>query len=259
MIPMLINFVADVHGAYDRLHSLLDPSIPLIVLGDNLNMMDFRTFEGIATEMLDADDFRCILEALGRGDRKNAMSIARSRIFDDPQRLLLAQSIVEREYRKLKAVLPPQSIVMYGNVDFPEQLEQVLGPEMFVDFGVREIGALRFGFVSGTPPYEQSMGLPGEIPLDEYEKRLAELGPVDILCTHMPPDVDDLCFDTVVNRNWGGCRAINKYMNEYQPLYHLFGHIHNPRVSEIKKGRTIIRNAGGFRYNGKLFSPDLPI
>jgi len=254
---MLFQFVADVHGAYDRLKSLVDASIPLIVLGDNLNMMDFRSFEGIATEMLDAADFKDILAALGRGDRKGAMNIARQRIFADPQRSALAESIVEREYRKLKEVLPPQSTVMYGNVDFPLQLERVIGSDVFIDNCKREIGGLRFGFVSGTPPYDHSMGLPGEMSSGIYEQRLAQLGPVDVLCTHMPPDLEDLCYDLAVNRNWGGCRALNDYIEEFQPLYHLFGHIHNPRSYEAKIGRTILKNAGGFRYHEKVFTLDL--
>ncbi|CAM5459672.1 hypothetical protein SANTM175S_06990 [Streptomyces antimycoticus] len=61
-----------------------------------------------------------------------------------------------------------------------------------------EIGGLVFGFVGGglrTP-----MRTPYEIDDETYAAKIAALGEVDVLCSHIPPDVPDLCYDTVARR-----------------------------------------------------------
>ncbi len=253
---MKVQLVADVHGAYDELKERLDPGLPLLVLGDNLNLVDFRTFQGLVTEVLGQEDFQRILSALSGGDKSAAVALAREKFFEDPENVAKARMLVRREYLLMKEVLPADAIVMYGNVDYPDILAEVMG-ERYCDVEERMIAGVKFGFISGTPPYKPSIGLPGEMSEEEYAERLSKLGPVDVLCSHMPPDVEELCFDTVVKRSWGGSAALKEYIEKYSPDIHFFGHIHNPGQAEARLNGTLMRNVGGFRYHRKVHIVEL--
>ena len=54
-----------------------------------------------------------------------------------------------------------------------------------LDGQVVEIGGLKFGFVGGglKTPYRT----PYEITDEEFQKNVDALGPVDVLCSHIPP------------------------------------------------------------------------
>ena len=66
----------------------------------------------------------------------------------------------------------------------------------------------------------------------------SRLGPVDVLCSHMPPALDDLRFDLVAGRPEPGSQALVDYVEEHQPDYLYFGHVHQPRRDRLKVGRT---------------------
>ena len=53
-----------------------------------------------------------------------------------------------------------------------------------------EIGGRLFGFVGGG--LQTPMRTPYELPDDEYAAKVAALGPVDVLCAHIPPNIPEL-------------------------------------------------------------------
>jgi Icc-related predicted phosphoesterase len=80
---------------------------------------------------------------------------------------------------------------------------------------------------------------------------LESLGPVDVLCTHVPPAVDPLRTDVVTGRSERGSQPILDYILAHQPSLHLFGDVHQPQASTWRIGRTVCRNVGYFRATGR--------
>jgi len=109
------------------------------------------------------------------------------------------------------------------------------------------MGGRKLGFVSGHPKMTYSFGMPGEVKPEEFQKRLAALGPVDHLFVHPPPAMEDLAWDTAAFRNEGGSEALVDYVREHQPATVHFGHVHKPRKREAYIGRTRMMNVGCFR------------
>ena len=68
----------------------------------------------------------------------------------------------------------------------------------------------------------------------------------------MPPALDDLRFDLVAGRPEPGSQALLDYVEEHQPDYLYFGHVHQPRRSRARIGRTWLVNVGYFRGTGRM-------
>jgi Icc-related predicted phosphoesterase len=73
------------------------------------------------------------------------------------------------------------------------------------------------------------------------------VGPVDVLCTHIPPAVPELLYDTVARRMETGSQALLEVIRQTQPRYAFFGHVHNPLAQRVRVGRTECVNVGHFR------------
>jgi Icc-related predicted phosphoesterase len=80
--------------------------------------------------------------------------------------------------------------------------------------------------------------------------KLGRLGPVDILCTHVPPDVQPLASD-VVGRTSKASKEILDYLLEFEPPFHFFGDIHQPQATTWRVGNTTCINVGYFRATGR--------
>ena len=52
------------------------------------------------------------------------------------------------------------------------------------------------------------MRTPYEIDDEEYAAKIEALGEVDVLCSHIPPEVPELCYDTVARRFERGSEAL---------------------------------------------------
>ena len=57
------------------------------------------------------------------------------------------------------------------------------------------------------------------------------LGPVDVLCAHIPPDLPELLYDVEARRFERGSEALRDYVERVQPDHVLFGHVHQPLVA----------------------------
>ena len=77
------------------------------------------------------------------------------------------------------------------------------------------------------------------------------LGPVDVLCSHIPPAVPELCYDTTARRFERGSQALLEAIRATGPRYALFGHVHQPLVPRMRIGRTECVNVGHFRGTGR--------
>ncbi len=245
-----MRLVSDVHGAAAALRRVAAEPGPLLVLGDLINFIDYRTLDGIVadvsgrefvTEMVRlraADDFAAA-ERLWNREQRGREAEVHARYT----------AAIEAAYAEVcSALAGAEAYVTYGNVDRPDMLQRHLPAGVsFVEAGVVAIDGLRVGIVGGGMV---SIGTPGEITEDEMSERLASLGPVDVLCTHVPPAIEPLARDVIGGRQKGSA-AIVAYLERAAPRYHYFGDIHQPQATSWRFGATECRNVGYFRATGR--------
>jgi Icc-related predicted phosphoesterase len=94
------------------------------------------------------------------------------------------------------------------------------------------------------------MRTPYEIDEETYAAKITALGEVDVLCSHIPPEVPDLCYDTVARRFERGSTALLEAVRALRPRYHLFGHVHQPLARRMRIGVTECVNVGHFNATG---------
>jgi Icc-related predicted phosphoesterase len=223
------------------------------VLGDLVNLVDYRTLEGIVPDVVGVDIVQQVV------DLRTEMR------FDDASALWAAQSKgrveeiqtevqvrMRREYEAVAAALAHfTAFVTYGNVDNVRLLRDSLPTSAtFIDTGVVEIDGLRVGFAGGGVP---AIGSAGEVSAVDMAAKLASLGPVDVLCTHVPPAIPMLSTDVVGGRPKGS-EPVLEYVLEHQPGHLFFGDVHQPRAVTWRVGRTKCRNTGYFRATGRAFA-----
>jgi Icc-related predicted phosphoesterase len=220
----------------------------LLILGDLVNLTDYRTGEGAVAEVLGIDFSRASALARGQGDFQRMRSLWLERVGDqiDEIRLEIGKAIDAQYERVAEALDGGHGYVIHGNVDRPGSLQRSLpsGYE-YLHGEIREIEGVRFGFVGGgaaTPLQAE-----GEVSEEMVEQLLGDIGPVDILCTHVPPALGPLRTDVVTGRAERGSIPILHYLERHAPRLHLFGDVHQPQASTWRVGRTRCRNVGYFR------------
>jgi len=82
---------------------------------------------------------------------------------------------------------------------------------------------------------------------------VAAVGEVDVLCSHIPPAVPQLLYDTVARRLERGSEALASHIRRTQPRHVLFGHVHQPLARRARIGRSECVNVGHFRATGKPY------
>jgi Icc-related predicted phosphoesterase len=230
------------------LQKLAESPETLVILGDLINLLDYRTAEGIITDVLGREFGNEVARHRGRGNyegmRKAWVDVVGSRRDEVTAGI---QKGVAAEYDRCREALAAAvGYCTYGNVDNPELLKAALPPSMqFVDGVVVEIEGLSVGFVGGgsaTP-----MAGAGEVTDEQTRIKLAAIGPVDVLCSHLPPALETLCTDVITGRQERSSVPILEYLLEHQPLRHFYGDVHQPQASTWRVGRTICQNVGYFR------------
>jgi len=245
-------FISDVHDAPDALRRLVALGEEIVILGDLVNLTDYRTGRGAVAEVLGIDFATRTSEARARGDYPEMRNLWRDEaaLTGEDLRSRIGDELDAQYARVSDALTGGHGLVIHGNVDRPEKLRASL-PDSFsyVHGKVVERGGLRIGFVGGgvvTP-----MGAAGEISDDDMAQMLDALGDVDVLCSHVPPAVAPLRTDVVTGREERGSEPIAEYLSNRQPLLHLFGDVHQPQASTWRIGGTRCHNAGYFRATGR--------
>ena len=245
-----MRLIADVHGATAALRRIAQAPGPLLILGDFINFIDYRTNEGIVTDVSGKDftDKMVALRTAGEAVAAGALWNEFRKGREEELRAAYDKAI-EAAYDDILAPLDGTEVyATYGNVDRPALLKARL-PESgrFVDGEVVEIEGLRVGFAGGGIV---SINTPGEVSEGEMEAKLAALGPVDMLCTHVPPAIPALQKDVIAGRAKGS-GAVLAYLKEYQPPFHYYGDVHQPQAFTWRVGATVCRNVGYFRATGR--------
>ncbi|WP_353942101.1 metallophosphoesterase [Streptomyces sp. HUAS MG91] len=247
---MRVHVVSDVHGNSTDLARAGDGADAVVCLGDLVLFLDY------------ADHSRGIFPDLfGKANASRLVELRTARRFDEARefgarlwagvdRRPAIEKAVRKQYAELFAAFPTPTYATYGNVDVPHLWSEYAGPGTTVLDGQRvEIGGRVFGFVGGglrTP-----MRTPYEIDDEEYAAKIEAVGEVDVLCTHIPPEVPDLVYDTVARRFERGSRALLDAIRRTRPRYSLFGHVHQPLARRMRIGATECVNVGHFAGSGR--------
>jgi len=250
--------LSDIHFALEPLRRVVESGETLLILGDLVNLTDYRTGEGAVADVLGMEFARASASARGAGDYQRMRGLWLEKVGDrvDEIRAAIGEAI-DAQYDKVSEALQGgHGYVIHGNVDRPGSLERSLpdGYE-YVHGEIRDIDGVRVGFVGGgaSTPLQAE----GEVPDDEMSRLLGGLGRVDVLCTHVPPALDPLQTDVVTGRAERGSTPLLEYIRTHQPRLHLFGDVHQPQASSWRVGPTRCRNVGYFRATRRPLAIDL--
>ncbi|MER6095426.1 metallophosphoesterase [Streptomyces sp. NPDC001728] len=252
---MRVHVVSDVHGNAEDLARAGEGADALICLGDLVLFLDYADHgRGIFPELFGAENAGRLVELRTARRFDEARDLGR-RLWAglDVDRDTAIETAVRRQYAALFAAFPTPTYATYGNVDIPRMWPEFARPGTTVLDGERiELGGLVVGFVGGglrTP-----MRTPYEISDEEYAAKVEALGEVDVLCSHIPPDVPELTYDTVARRFERGSRALLDAIRRTRPRYALFGHVHQPLTRRMRIGSTECVNVGHFASTGRPFA-----
>lgn len=258
---MRVHVVSDVHGNVEDLKRAGDGADALVVLGDLVDFVDYHDHEkGILGAVFGPEKVGHFAE-LRRNRRGAEMAGYLRSLWDglsDP--VTVVRQAVREQYSELFAAMPVPTYATAGNVDAPG-----LWPE-FTGDGVRaldgqsvEIGGLRFGFVGGAllPPggvlRDDLAWVPNLRTEAEFDELVEGLDEVDVLCTHVPPQVPELVYDVVARRAERGSAGVLRRMERDNPRWSLFGHVHQPLAGRTRIGRTECVNVGHFKRHGQPY------
>ena len=255
---MRVHVVSDVHGRADALAGAGRGADALICLGDLLLFLDYADYgQGIFADLFGADATRRYVElrTAGRFDEARELStrlLARQGAQEGQSPARLFEGAMARQYADLFGALPEPAYLTYGNVDVPRMWETYAKPGHHVlDGGSVDLDGWRFGFVGGG--LKSAYRTPNEMTEDEFRAKLEAVGEVDVLCTHIPPAVPELLYDTVARRLEKGSVALLDTIRATRPRYSIFGHVHQPLARRTRIGVTECLNVGHFRATGAPF------
>jgi Icc-related predicted phosphoesterase len=258
MLPlaaMRVTAISDLHGAVEHLAGI-DGDV-LLVLGDLINILDYRTWDGILVDVFGRDPVREAAELRSQGRFEEARRTILGRVDDPVEARTRIADLARREYERVFDAMPRPAYVTYGNVDIPDLLRSLVPDGVwFVDAEAVSIGSMTFGFVGGG--VRTSLGIPGEVPEDEYDAKFDRVGPVDVICTHLPPRIPWFVYDVVARKFEPGSTGLISHIQRTKPTFALFGHVHNPMVASGNLGETVLVNVGHFQAHGSGYTVDVP-
>ncbi|MET7382428.1 metallophosphoesterase [Streptomyces sp. NPDC005526] len=247
-----VHVVSDVHGNARDLARAGEGADALVCLGDLILFLDYADHSrGIFPDLFGVENAHRLVELRTARRFAEARELgARLWAGIDGDRAAVIERAVRKQYTELFAAFPTPTYATYGNVDMPPLWREYARPGTRVLDGERvEIHGRVFGFVGGglrTP-----MRTPYEIDDEEYAAKIEAVGEVDVLCTHIPPEVPELVYDTVARRFERGSRALLDAIRRTRPRYALFGHVHQPLVRRMRIGATECVNVGHFAGSGE--------
>lgn len=250
-------FVSDVHDSPEALRRLVGLGEELVILGDLVNLTDYRTGRGAVAAVLGLDFASRSSAARARGNYGEMRSMWSEQAGSSREevRRMIGDELANQYDRAREALEGGHGLVIHGNVDRPEILRESL-PKGFryVHGEVHERNGLRIGFVGGgvSTPLQAE----GEVSDEEMETILGAIGRVDVLCTHVAPAIESLRRDVITGRQERGSDPVRDYLEAQQPTFHLFGDVHQPQASTWRVGRTRCVNAGYFRATGRFVRLD---
>lgn len=255
---MRVSVVSDVHGNIEGLARVAKEADFLIVLGDLLEYVDYgRPEKGILGILFGSEAVSAFasFRIQGRFDEMHALERELWNGLPNPAATLTG--VIREQYRAIIDVVGPQTLLTLGNVDEPVVWDSVApAPLKCQDGTVVELDGVRLGFVAGGALKRPVPGSPWsyfERSHDVYRTLVNGLGPIDVLCTHVPPDLEDLRYDMLSHRKEMFGPGLLELVDRQKPALAVFGHVHNPRARELRRGSTDLVNVGHFKRTNAPF------
>ncbi len=263
---MRLSFVSDIHGNIDGLAAVARRVEQLVVLGDLLDYVDYHDpSAGIIGRIFGAERVRPFIALRLAGDFPALRAYNHSlwEDVDDPVGVLT--DVVAARYREVLDAVGPDTMLTLGNVDVAAVWNDVAGAELpYLDASTVEIGGRTLGFVAGgssrpgvpfRPP--SSVWQPLIRSAEEYTAAVKAVGPVDVLCSHVPPGLARLRYDVIPGRLEMYGPGLVEAVEEHRPAMALFGHVHQPIARRLRHGFTECVNVGHFQRFPEPFEMDL--
>ena len=252
---MAVKLVADLHGRFDDLAERVAREDILLVLGDMLDLIDWADISGILPEVVGRENLVGKLMAAAEKGHGAAVGLRDELLAPGGGYYEELLRRVGESYRSFVGALRRigcKTYVIFGNGDIPELLRDSLdgSPDILLAKGSFDIAGSVFGFVPGAL-YSPFM-MPAEMDDEAFGEQLRELGPVEVLCTHIPPRLEAAAMDVVAGRPVEGSESLLRYIEENKPriLYH--GHVHQPAQRELRVGGTRVINVAYYKRTGYI-------
>lgn len=264
---MRVAFVSDVHGNLDALARVADRAELLVVLGDLLDYVDYHDpSAGILGSIFGAEKVRIFAKLRAAGEFAALAAYNRELwgTLADPHTVLREE--VSRRYRQVLAAVGPNTLLTLGNVDVVEAWNAIAGDVLpYRDGEAVTVGGVRFGFAAGGSTRtgraihraNDAVWRPLVKPGDEYLDCVAAIGPVDVLCSHLPPRLAVMRYDTVAARLEAYGPGLLEAIDQHRPWWALSGHVHQPLQARVRRGTTECVNVGHFQRTERPFELSL--
>jgi len=257
-----IHVVSDIHGNMEALARAGDGADLLLVLGDLLDYVDYHDPAGGILGAVFGADLVAPFVALRTAGEFGRLHEYNQRLWDtvaDPHHAIA--EIVAQRYEQAVSVLGENTLLTLGNVDVegiwahvaPDRLRCLDGESVQVD-------GLTFGFVAGGSTRPGTSFTRSDSPWKPYVRAAADyqaaverMGAVDVLCSHIPPKLVGLRYDTVPARLEMYGPGLLESIDRHQPLLALSGHVHQPLSARQRRGRTECVNVGHFQRQETAF------
>ena len=252
---MAVYVVSDLHGAADSLRKAVPEGATLLLLGDLINFLDYISMTGILTEVFSTEAVARVVELRTAGRVEEARQVMHERAAgrEDEIKEQIGKRVREQYREVFESLIDPTYLIL-GNVDNPALAHAFAAERTGVhepDGTAVEIEGERFGFVGGALP--TPLNVAGEITEEAMRDKIDALGDVDVLCSHIPPAIPELCYDTLARKSERGSEDLLRYIEDVQPRRAYFGHVHQPLTSALRVGRTLCVNVGYFRSAKRAF------
>jgi Icc-related predicted phosphoesterase len=249
-----VHVVSDVHGNTEALARAGDGADVLVVLGDLIDFVDYHDYSGgILGRIFGPDVVRRFAE-LRASTRDELRSFARSLWAKIENPAAVIEQEVRAQYERLFRSLTAPTFATPGNVDLPHLWPEYVGDVVTVcDGAVADIGGVRVGFVgggllpAGVRPSGNSVWMPYMRTYQDYADAVLGLTEVDVVASHIPPAVPELCYDVVARHPEHGSPQLLELIDRERPELALFGHVHQPLAPRTRIGRTECVNVGHFQ------------
>ena len=247
--------VSDVHGNVDALARAADGADALVVLGDLIDFVDYHDHSRGILGAVFGPEKVATFARLRREHRHTEIAAYATSLWEsltDPASVV--EEAVREQYAKLFAAMPTPTYATPGNVDVPDLWPEYAGEGVRIcDGEVVDIGGLRFGFVGGgllAPNVRRRRGAVFRPYLrtdEDFSAAVRALPELDVLCSHVPPDVAELTYDVVARRFEFGSTGLLERIRTGSPRWSVFGHVHQPLAPRMRLGRTECVNVGHFQ------------
>ena len=252
---MRVHLVSDVHGNFEALARAGEGADALLILGDLLDYVDYRHHDqGILGALFGREKVSVFAKIRREGslqDLSNYSDELWSELADPAAAVL---EVVHTQYKRAFDAINSPTYLIPGNVDIPDFWSDFRSDHVqFSDGKVIDLNGVRFGFVGGGLLDKgavldlASPWVPHLRDQADFAASVSSLGPVDVLCSHVPPAFAELTYDTVARRMEAGSPALRDFIVEHQPKWSFFGHVHQPLSSRLRVGKTECHNVGFFK------------